>query len=170
MKDLVYDDEGRPVVLVVTSKGYESGPENGPRRWVAVHWTGEGWRLKQICTSDSNYDTGSLHIDGDRWTLIAPTEQGPQPYNPGGEVAVWRSEDGGESWEMVRQLTEDSEFNHTYVRRPVNAHPDFAGFWADGHAREPSMSRLYFCDIRGEGAWRLPQQMQGETAQPERVE
>ncbi len=170
MKDLVFDDDGRPVVLVVTSKGYESGPENDPRRWVAAHWVGDEWRLKEICTSDSNYDTGSLHIDGDRWTLIAPTQQGPQPYNPGGEVALWRSNDGGESWEMVRQLTEGSEYNHTYVRRPVNAHPDFAGFWADGHARQPSDSRLYFCDIDGEGVWRLPPTMDGQMATPERVE
>ncbi len=170
MKDLVFDDEGRPVVLVVTSDGYESGPENGPRRWLAAHWTGDEWRLKGICTSDSNYDTGSLHIDGETWTLIGPTQQGPQPYNPGGEVALWRSEDGGESWEMLRQLTEGSEYNHTYVRRPVNAHPDFAGFWADGHAREPSDSRLYFCDIDGSHARRLPPQMQGEMVEPEAIE
>ena len=170
MKDLAFDDEGRPVVLVVTSGGYESGPENGPRWWVAAHWTGESWQLKKICTSDSNYDTGSLHIDGDRWTLIAPTEQGPQPYNPGGEVALWRSEDGGESWKMIRQLTEGSDYNHTYVRRPVNEHPDFAGFWADGHARQPSDSRLYFCDITGEHVWRLPPKMAGDTAKPEAVE
>jgi hypothetical protein len=170
MKDLVYDAQGRPVVLVVTSKGYESGPENGPRRWVAAHWTGDAWELKQICTSDSNYDTGSLHIDGNTWTLIAPTEQGPQPYNPGGEVAVWRSEDGGESWERLRQITRESEYNHTYVRRPVNAHPSFAGFWADGHAREPSISGLYFCDIDGEQVHRLPSQMQDETERPELIE
>jgi len=170
MKDLIYDDQGRPVALVVTSKGYESGPENGPRRWVAAHWTGEDWQLKEICTSDSNYDTGSLHIDGDTWTLIAPTQQGPQPYNPGGEVAVWRSVDGGESWTMLHQLTVGSDYNHTYVRRPVNAHSDFAGFWADGHARRPSDSRLYFCDVSGEHTWRLPAQMAGETARPEAVE
>lgn len=170
MKDLVFDDEGRPVVLVVTSRGYESGPENGPRHWVAAHWTGESWRLKQICTSDSNYDTGSLHIDGDTWTLIAPTQQGPQPHNPGGEVATWRSEDGGESWEMLRQLTEGSDYNHTYVRRPVNAHPDFAGLWADGHARRPSDSRLYFCDIDGENVFRLPPVMDAEMGKPERME
>lgn len=159
MKDLVFDDEGRPVILVLTSKGYESGPENGPRWWVAAHWVGEGWQLKRICTSDSNYDTGSLHIEGDRWTLIAPTQPGPQPYNPGGEVALWRSEDAGETWTMLRQLTEGSEYNHTYVRRPVNAHPDFAGFWADGHARQPSDSRLYFCDINGERLIQLPPEM-----------
>lgn len=169
MKDLVYDDEGRPVVLVLTSKGYESGPENGPRWWVAAHWTGEDWRLKQICTSDSNYDTGCLHVHGDTWTLIAPTQQGPQPYNPGGEVALWRSEDAGESWTMVRQLTEGSEYNHTYVRRPVNAHPDFAGIWADGHARRPSDSRIYFCDLSGEHVWRLPPTMDGDSARPEPV-
>ena len=159
MKDLVYDDEGWPVVLVLTSKGYESGPENGPRWWVAAHWTGESWQLKQICTSDSNYDTGSLHIVGDSWTLIAPTQPGPQPFNPGGEVAIWRSDDAGETWTMLRQITEGSEYNHTYVRRPVNANPEFAGFWADGHARQPSDSRVYFCDIDGERVQQLPPDM-----------
>ncbi len=170
MKDLVYDDEGRPVVLVVTSKGYESGPENGPRTWTAVHHTREGWRLKEITTSDSNYDTGSLHIDGDTWTLIAPTGQGPQAYNPGGEVVLWRSEDAGESWTMVRELTADSEYNHTYVRRVVNADPEFAALWADGHARQPSESRIYFCDLSGEDVRRLPEEMSGETGRPEPLE
>jgi hypothetical protein len=51
----------------------------------------------------------------------------------------------------------------------VNAHPDFAGYWADGHARQPSDSRLYFCDINGEHAWRLPPVMDGEMGKPERV-
>ena len=52
-------------------------------------------------------------------------------------------------WCRVRQLTQDSPRNHTYVRRPVNAHPDFYAFWADGNALEPSESRLYFCDRNG---------------------
>ena len=36
------------------------------------------------------------------------------------------------------------------VRKTVNAHPDFYAFWADGHARQPSDSRLYFCNQRGD--------------------
>ncbi|NQT50982.1 hypothetical protein HQ576_02970, partial [bacterium] len=48
------------------------------------------------------------------------------------------------------------------------AHPDFYGFWADGHGRKPSDSRLYFCDRDG-NVFRLPVKMDGDTAKPERV-
>jgi hypothetical protein len=68
---------------------------------------------------------------------------------------------------MVKQLTRDSEYNHTYVRRPVNAHPDFYALWADGHARQQSDSRLYFTDRDGTHVWRLPVQFDGDTAKPE---
>lgn len=52
-------------------------------------------------------------------------------------------------------LTSDSEYNHTFVRRPINAADGFYAFWADGHARQPSPSRLYFCDKAGT-VYRLP--------------
>ena len=71
---------------------------------------------------------------------------------------------------MVKQLTENSRFNHTYVRRPVNATPAFyAFFWADGNAREPSDSSLYFCDKEGQHAWKLPKVMKADFAEPELV-
>ena len=88
--------------------------------------------------------------------LSAPTETGPQPYNTGGEVAVWTSGNEGDTWEKVRLATGNSSYNHTYVRRPVNAHPEFYAFWADGHARQQSESRLYFCNSTGEHVFRLP--------------
>lgn len=169
MKDMVFDAEGRPVVLYITSPGFESGPENSPRTWTVAHWLGSRWRFSEITTSDSNYDTGSLYIDEETWTLVAPTETGPQPYNPGGEVAMWRSEDAGQTWRMVRQMTRDSRFNHTYVRRPENWHPDFMAFWADGHGRQPSKSRLYFSDSEG-NVVRLPWTMEGEMATPRRLD
>ncbi|MFG0334638.1 MAG: hypothetical protein ACF8TS_14880, partial [Maioricimonas sp. JB049] len=120
-------------------------------------------------TSDNNYDMGSLWIDSDgRWQIIAPTETGPQPYNPGGEVASWISEDRGNTWHRQKQLTAGSPHNHTYVRKPVNAHPDFYALWADGHGRQPSASDIYFCNWAGD-VFVLPRQMDGETATPERV-
>jgi hypothetical protein len=109
---------------------------------------------------------GSLYIETDgTWRLIGPTEAGPQPFNPGGEMAMWVSLDQGDAWRRVAQLTRHSEFNHTYARRPVNAHPDFYAFWADGHARQPSPSRLYFSDARG-NARRLPPVMQTDFTPP----
>ena len=66
-------------------------------------------------------------------------------------------------------MTRDAEYNHTFVRRPVNADPGFYGFWADGHGRKPSSSRLYFCTREGQ-VYRLPFSMTGESARPELVE
>ncbi|MFW5835477.1 MAG: BNR-4 repeat-containing protein, partial [bacterium] len=74
---LLYDDDGNPVILVVTSDGYMPGPQNDPRKWELIRWTGEEWITTEITTSDHNYDMGSLYIDGDRWTIIGPTLQGP---------------------------------------------------------------------------------------------
>ena len=171
LKDLNFDRQGNPVALFVTSRGYASGPENGSRTWTTARWTCARWEIRGTITSDSNYDTGCLHIEEDgTWRIIGPTESGPQPYNPGGEIAVWVSEDQGTTWTRTRQITERSPFNHTYARRPVNAHPDFYAFWADGHARQPSDSRLYFCDRTGEKVSRLPFTMKEDWAFPERLE
>jgi len=168
LKDLVFDAEGRPVILHLTSGGWQSGPVNDPRTWQTARWTGERWDIQGSIRSDNNYDMGSLYVEeGGLWRLIAPTETGPQPYNTGGEIATWTSDDRGATWTKRKQLTRDSELNHTYVRRPVNAHPDFYALWADGHGRKPSESRLYFTNREGEHVWRLPVEMDGATAEPE---
>jgi hypothetical protein len=159
MKDVNYDSQGNPIILVVTSGGYESGPKNDPRTWTTARFTGSQWEIREGFKSDNNYDTGPLYIESDSaWRVIGPTQTGPQPYNPGGEIAMWLTEDAGATWRMVRQMTSDSEFNHTYVRRPVNAHPDFYGIWADGHGRQPSKSRLYHCNRDGD-VFMLPEKM-----------
>ncbi len=170
INDVNYDPQDRPAILYVTSKGYESGPKNDPRTWTLARWTGERWVFHEVTTSNSNYDMGSLYIEEDgTWRIIGPTESGPQPYNPGGEVAMWTSLDEGATWTKVRQLTRNSPRNHTYVRRPLNAHPDFYALWADGHARQPSESYLYFCDRDG-NVRRLPREMDQEFVEPELVE
>jgi len=170
LKDLNFDQAGRPVILYLTSKGFEPGPENGPRQWYTARWTGSAWQRRPVTTSGNNYDHGSLYLEADgTWRLIAPTALGPQPYNPGGEMEMWTSRNQGASWRKVRQLTRNSPRNHGYARRPLNAHPDFYAFWADGHGRQPSESYLYFCNQRGDRVWRLPAQMTRATAQPERV-
>ncbi len=168
LKDLNYDAKGRPVILFLTSKGYEAGPENGPREWKTTRWTGQAWETRLVTTSDNNYDHGSLYIEPDgAWRIIAPTEPGPQRFNPGGEMVMWLSRDQGEHWTRVKQLTRGSKFNHTYARRPLDAQPGFYAIWADGHARQPSTSSLYFTDRDGTHVWRLPAEMTGETAEPE---
>jgi len=170
MKDINYDAQGRPIILYVTSKGYESGPQNMPRTWTTARWTGTEWDIRGgDIISDNNYDTGSIYIESsDLWRIIGPTQPGPQKYNPGGEVAMWVSRDQGSHWTMARQMTSNSERNHTYVRRPVHAHPDFYAFWADGHGRQPSESRLYFCNRQGD-VFILPATMDEDYATPKQV-
>jgi len=170
IKDVQFDSKGNPIILFVLSKGYESGPANGPREWRTVRWTGQAWEERFTgIVSDNNYDTGPVYIESDtRWRIIGPTQTGPQPFNPGGEIGMWLSEDAGATWRLTKELTFGSEMNHTYVRRPVNVHPDFYGYWADGHGRKPSESRLYFCNQNGD-VFRLPQKMEGEFAVPEPV-
>ncbi len=168
--DLRYDRDDRPVLLYVTSKGYEAGPQNDPRTWTTARWTGSEWEIRPAFTSDNNYDLGELHIEEDgTWRIIGPALTGPQPYNPGGEIALYTSTDQGANWQLERVMTRGSERNHGFVRIPVNVHPDFYGIWADGHGRQPSESDIYFCNKAGD-VFRLPRKMDGETAVPERVE
>ncbi|MBC8352288.1 MAG: BNR-4 repeat-containing protein [Planctomycetes bacterium] len=166
LKDLRFDEHDHPVLLYITSKGYQSGPKNNPRTWTIARWTGSTWTIHAVTTSDNNYDFGELWIvSPDDWRIIGPTETGPQPFNPGGELAMWQSGDQGESWRKLRQLTSSSDMNHTYVRRPLNAHPDFFAFWADGHGRKPSESNFYFADREG-NVRVLPRTMSGDTELP----
>lgn len=170
LKDFEFDAQGRPVILYLTSRGYASGPANDPRTWYTARWTGSRWEIRPFTTSDHNYDFGSLYIEPDgAWRIIAPTEPGPQRYCTGGEMVMWISRDQGQRWKKLRQLTSDSPFNHTYARRPVNAHPDFYALWADGHAKQPSDSSLYFTDKAGTHVWRLPPLMKEEFERPQIV-
>ena len=66
-------------------------------------------------------------------------------------------------------MTAGSPFNHNYVRRPVNAHPDFYAFWADGDPDQLTPSHLYFANRTGDRVWRLPYDMADESAMPEEV-
>ncbi len=167
LKDLNFDAAGRPIILYLTTGGYAPGPAAGERQWLTAHWTGREWRIRPFTTSDHNYDYGSLYVEGEKWRIIAPTEPGPQPHGAGGEMVLWTSDDEGASWAKVRQLTRASDFNHTYVRRPLDAHPQFYALWADGDVHERSPSHLYYADREGSQLWRLPYDMQDKFAAPE---
>jgi len=169
LKDIAFDEAGNPLILFLTSLGSESGPQHDPRTWRTAYWDGVKWKLSEITTSDNNYDAGSISVDGDGlWTVIAPTGTGPQPYNCGGEVELWLSADKGMSWERSRAVTSGSEYNHSYVKKVVNAQDDFFAFWADGHGRHKSESRLYFAGKNGD-VFKLPENMTEESAKPEPV-
>lgn len=168
--DVNLDQDGKPLILSVSSKGPQPGPQNGARDWHFFYTnkaTNE-WKEKVITSSDSNYDMGSIYVEGKKkLKIIGPTETGPQAYNPGGEIAAWISKDYGKTWKK-KQMTTNSAMNHSYVRKPNYAADDFYGIWADGNGRKPSTSNLYFTNKEGE-VYRLPSVMTGEMTKAERV-
>lgn len=169
LDDLAFDSDGRPIVLYVESTGWQPGPANGKRTVMLAHWTGEAWERLPITQTDHNYDTGSVWVEGDTWRYVGPTDPGPQAWHTGGEIVQWESRDAGKNWTRVRSLTKDSPRNQTYVRRPLNAHPDFCLFWADGDSSKRSDSRLYFTNRACDPIYRMPWKMAGDTAPPETV-
>lgn len=165
--ELAFDARGNPILLFIVSRAGEPGPQGDPREWTVLHWTGKTWARHVVAHSDHNYDMGSLIVNGAEWRIIGPTGIGPQKWGTGGEIETWTSRDEGLTWMKQRALTTGSEFNHSYARRPLHAHPDFAAFWADGDATKLSPSRLYFSNADGTRVRRLPYEMSTDFAQPE---
>lgn len=163
---LLFDEEGRPVILGVSSGGFAPGPQNDPRTWEITRWTGSEWVTRPVTNSDHNYDMGSLYLDGDTWTIIGPALPGPQPYFTGGEVGLWVSTNQGESWDLQCRVTQGSPFNHSYVRRPDNPVDPFFAIWADGDSSTFSISRLYFTNSTGSRVYMLPYTMEEAYAEP----
>ncbi len=168
LKDMGFDDDGRPVCLYIRSYGHEPGPRSAPYQWWVLKWDGEMWQNYIITESDHNYDMGSLFLSDQEWKVVGPTEKGPQEWGVGGELAVWVSTDQGVTWQKKKQLTKNSGLSHAYVRRPVNYKAPFCFFWADGHSHEFSKSQLYFGDFDG-NIWKLPYEMKGNAEKPEQV-
>ena len=171
LKNVEFDREGHPVILFLTSKSFKSGPAGGPRQWQTSRWTGKQWEFRPFTKSDHNYDYGVLSIEEDgTWRIIAATAPGPEPYTTGGDIALWTSKDQGRTWNLLKQLTHATRYNHTYPKKPLNAQPDFYAIWADGDTLKASESNLYFTDKNGSAVWRLPTKMTGEFAKPEKMQ
>ena len=164
--DLNFDAARRPAILYLTSRGHEPGPKSDPRTWRVTRWTGSAWHTADVCTSDHNYDTGCLFINGDRWTVIGPTDAGPQPLGTGGEMTAHLSTDGGSTWTLDRRVTSTSPLNHSYARRVLSGIDPFCVLWADGDPNKLSESRLYFSTRSGDRYWQLPYDMSEKTAKP----
>lgn len=170
IKDLNFDTQGNPVIIYVISDNHKTGPEGGVREWFSLYWTGSEWRKTKVTESTHCYDSGSIWVNGDVWTIIAPTtpmpEGDPRYWGAGGEVVEWTSTDKGKSWTRTKQWTSNSERNHTYVRRPFYADDDFYAYWADGNTDAFSKSCLYFATKTGK-IYRMPYDMTDEWQKPE---
>jgi hypothetical protein len=150
IRDMLFDDNGYPVCLYIRSNGHEPGPASGPYEWCITRWTGRKWVTHVITTSDHNYDMGSIYISGRKMKLVAPTENSPQKWGVGGEIVLWESRNSRQNLEKTKNITENSTYNHSYVRRPVNYKPPFSFFWADGHPHEFSKSQIFTLAISTE--------------------
>lgn len=166
LKDIGFDLDGNPVLLYITSNDFQPGPSGTPRTWTIAHWKGGNWVFREVAPATHNYDMGSLYLEEDgTWRIIAPTAPGPQHWGTGGEIAMWTSNDQGQRWRKIKDLTAGSARNHGYARRPLNAHPDFYAFWADGNPDSLSISRLYFTSQSGE-VRALPYEMTEQDLKP----
>lgn len=170
LKDMGFDEDGRPVVLYVTSPGHQPGPPNDPRFFHLSKFEDDRWATHRICPTDHNYDMGSLYLTDNEWQVWIPSVPGPQPYHGGGEVVIWSSSDLGVTWTKKSSVTDSSSMNHNYVRRPLHRRDPFFAFWADGDPTQLSRSHLYFADSSGENVWRLPYDMESDFATPVPVE
>ena len=167
--DIDLDREGHPVILYLTSADSKPGPAGDPRWLTVAHWTGSEWRFTDVTRANHNYSTGSLYLSDTEWRIFGPTEKGPQPVGGGGEVAVWISRDEGKTWSKERDVTQSSAMNHNYVRRPVNAQPDFYAYWGDGNPDKLTPSHIFFTNKAGDRVWQLPYEMKGELAKPQEL-
>ncbi|MCJ7447665.1 MAG: BNR repeat-containing protein [Bacteroidales bacterium] len=169
IKDLNFDKNGNPVILVILSGDSSPGPKGGPREWMIIHWKDNKWNFNKVCESTNNYDMGSLYITDNEWRIVGSTEPGPQKYGSGGEMALWISRNEGIDWDKVRNITTKSIYNNSFARRPLNAQKDFYAFWADGDADQFSISRLYFTNEKCNRVWMLPYDMKKDLERPVRI-
>jgi hypothetical protein len=168
--DVDLDEAGRPAISYTTSRDARPGPAGDPRWWTVALWRGSKWEYAEVTRGGHNYSTGTLEREGKaEWRIAGPAGRGPQPVGSGGEVEIWRSAKQGLSWKREREVTRGSVRNHNYVRRVVDAHPEFYALWADGNPDEFSRSVLYFMNRAGDKVWELPYEMTGEFAEPRRV-
>jgi hypothetical protein len=171
--DLVFDPQGDPAILYLTSRGAEPGPKSDPRTWHITHWTGSQWTTSDATTSDHDYDTGCLFInprDDNHWEVFGPTDPGPQKWGAGGEMTTHISTDAGKTWKLDRHVTSNSKLNHSYARRVLSGVDPFAVLWADGDPNNLSESHLYFSTRAGDQVRELPYDMPaGPDAPPRRL-
>jgi hypothetical protein len=169
LSDLDFDSDGNPVILVIVSGNPDPGPDAGLKNWFVISRKVGTWNFNKVCESTHNFDRGSIHIEGSEWKVIGPTEQGPQLYGTGGEVALWISRNGGVEWQKVTNVTIHSINNNSFVRHPLNAQKDFFALWTDGNANELSKSYIYFTNEKCDKVWMLPYDMKEDFRKPVRI-
>lgn len=169
IQDLNFDEEGNPVILIVTSNDFNPGPKGDPREWTVVHRKEGNWIFSKVCDIPHNHNLGSVYTGSSEWRIIGPSDPGPSKYATGGEMVLWVSSDKGLTWEKSANITSGSTYHHSYAKRPFNPHKEFYAFWADGNPEKKSESRLYFTNEKCDGVWVLPYTMKRDFEKPVRI-
>ncbi|MEQ9310826.1 MAG: BNR-4 repeat-containing protein [Balneolaceae bacterium] len=145
--DISFDLDSNPVILYnVSSSPF---PDSSKADLMVAFYQNQQWNIRTISSTDHNYNMGTIQIVDSDWAVIVPTDKGPQENAAGGELVYWKSSDNGFSWEIERRITDNSSNNNNYVKKVKNARSEFSYIWADGNAEIPSVSNLYYTDIRG---------------------
>lgn len=168
INDLNFDNQGNPVILAIISPDSQ-GPAAPPKELTIIHWNENSWKISKICDVPHNQCYGSVYPEDDVWKVFAPSDEGSFRQGPGGEVAMWISNDKGKSWQKAANVTSKSVFNNSYVRRPLNASNRFYAFWSDGDPSRHSECRIYFTNEKGNKVWALPYTMKKEMERPVRI-
>ncbi len=165
IKSLDYDTAGNPVILFVTvpdgdNVGHDAGPHtgggydaiDGRRKVRTAHYNGSSWDIRDVTTTDHNYDHGEIWVDdGGTWHVLGAFVDGPQEWGTGGDIALYSSDDEGLTWSLDKQLTAAETLNMTYPRLVEDANDAFFALWADGDGwgAGDDASRLYFMTTEG---------------------
>lgn len=167
--DLNFDEDGNPVILLLTSNDFRPGPGGEPREWVVISRRNGSWNFNKVCDMPHNYNLGSIYISREDWRLIGPSDPGIAKYGTGGEMVLWTSTDKGRSWTKTMNITSGSSYNNSYAKRPLNPDDEFYAFWSDGDAQKRSVSRILFTNRKCNKVWMLPYSMKKDFERPIRV-
>lgn len=165
VKSLDFDANGKPVILFVTvpdgdNVGHDAGPHSGGgydaiagrRKVRTAHYNGSSWDIREVTTTDHNYDHGEIWVDDEgNWHVLGAFVDGPQEWGCGGDIALYSSGDQGATWTLDKQLTSAESLNMTYPRLVEDADDGFFALWADGDGwgEATSHSSLYFMTANG---------------------
>ncbi len=158
----------RPVTGFARDDGYR-GTWFALREIRGAHgdkYAGERRVFREITRSDHNHDMAFPCVAADgTWPASGPMMPGPRPYGTG-ETVAWTDSGRGRARRDVRKPTTANVRHHSHARRPMNAHPEFCAFRADGDAFKPFPSHLYFANNAGDDIHVLPESVDGQFAAP----
>ncbi|HLN56585.1 MAG TPA: BNR-4 repeat-containing protein [Bacteroidales bacterium] len=164
--DLNFDEEGNPVILLMTNNNSKSGPGE-PGEWVVVSRRNGTWNHSKVCSMPNNYRPGSLYISENEWRLTGPSDHKISKPVTGGSMVLWISTDRGQTWIKSAGVSCGSP-DQSIVQRPLNPDDEFYAFWSEG-ATEKTPSSILFTNKKFDRVWMLPCFAKKEWDRPVRV-